>query len=1043
MAILYEIITSAEQHPDVEALPFRAIFAAYDEILARHGLDPDHDQVYLRFLFRLGDKKVPGQSLYESFELLLEELGIQLEFSTGDDTIRDITRNLTGENGIELETTVQSNGGSSRAKDIRRASFDTLYPTENDNIKTNNPGTPSRASSSQRYVGQRLPQKERPATRASTRPTERTHSRPAASQQSSAAVPTRGRLTAQEFARNLQHYQKRNASASVNGDNGTRTVALSGSALGSPIDHDIVVISNDASPIMARSLEQNQIEPTEVLQNGGPSYAINPNELLYRPSETQLLRDAETFEHYRVDLVVHDIIRKWRIAAVKAVVDHRAMEASAVTYDKNILVRQGFEHWRARHHENKQVAEKQKFFDHLERRAGKARDLFLLTKAFTHWAECAYDEASRASLARRHILRLKYFNAWRKITVVNGIKVRRQGLRKFYRIWKQHSIGNRIDEANAASMCDETLLRTMYWRWFWAFCEKRAPQWSAARLKARYFALWAIKPPQILQREHQISTSLTERAKKFVLLQWLEKTRAIMSGSQQAISFHNRKLATQLLAEWRLKRQHAPLMRQVSNIVDWRVAGITFNSFVNRYRVERHAELVNRLRIMRNAWTQWNDRLRWQTLAQQISDRFVLEALYKWVIAERSALLCRLHAQRLKQNMLMRILRRLSDIREQQNLLCQTILHNRDQRRLRLAVAAWRSRLDQHRYYERKAFEFYAPRITQEALQVWNSRSDQIRQVKRWAKNARHYFLATKFLKRWRAAVSTSRRKKRRDAYAIFRRKIKIDLATEVISRWRGLTVQRLQMGNDSQLRYQERLLQLRSSLFDVWRTRRQLTIDWDRQADGYYRPKLAGQYLEFLLNRLRTHQELDEQAQNYAQLRIESVASGWLHKLRLQMIELKGRSNNADSIRSLYDKRYIHNLLKRWHAKTASQRGQLQPGTTFSTRSNRFGLQAEGEDIAGRAEEWTAFEDGFDVGNWVPGLETSTPLPGYLRTPSKRAARAKALVRVSTTPAGTPMQNRPKFQPTPEFRTGRQGALGRSVAFGAIVENEPKMPRS
>lgn len=1021
-------------------MPFRAIFAAYDEVLAHHGLDPNHDQVYLRFLFRLGDKKLPGQSLYESFESLLEELGIQLEFSTGNDSIRDITRNITGEEGSEFETTVQSNGGNARVKNKRRASFDTFYTSGNDNNKANYSSAHSRASSSQRYDSQRPAHKERPASRASTRPTERTHGRPPASQ-SSTVVPERGRLTAQEFARNLQHYQKRHASASVNGDNGTRTFALTGGVLGSPVNH---LNSNAVSPIVVRSPKQNRHEPTETSQNGRPPYAVNARELLYRPSETQSLRDAETFEHYRIDAIIRDIIKKWSSTAVHVAQDHRAMEEIAVQHDIGILVRQGFDQWRSRLHEKKQVAEKERFFNHLERRAGKARDLFLLTKAFTHWAECAYDEALRTSMARRQILGLKYFNAWREITVVNGIKVRRQVFRKFYRIWKQRYIGNQINEANAASICDERLLKTVYWRWFWAFCEKRAPQWSAARLKAKYFTLWAIKAPQFSKREHRISTSLSERTKRYMLLHWLEKARVHMTRSQQAASSYDRNLATRLLANWKLRRRHAPLVRQVSNIVDWRVAGTTFTSFVNRYRVERHAEAVNRLRIMRNAWTQWNDRLRWQTLAQQIDDRFVLEALYRWVVAERSALLCRIHAQRLKRRMLLRIVRRLSSLRVQRSHACQTILHDRDQSTLRVAIAAWRCRLDQHRQSERTAFEFYAPRITQEALQIWNTRSDHFRKLRGWAKNARFYFLATKFLKRWRAAVSASKRKKRRDTYAKFRRKMKIDLATEVISRWQSLTVRALQMDKDAQFRYQEQLLQLGSSLFDIWRTRGKSAVDRDRQADEYYRLKLAGRHLQGWVERLHTHQELEGQAQRYVQLRTESIAFGWLHKLRLQMIELRGRSNNADSIRSLYDKRHIHNLLRRWHAKTANQRGQAQSNITFSTRPNRFGLRADGEDIASRAEDWTAFEEGFDVGDWIPNLETSTtPLPGYLSTPSKRAARAKALLKASTTPAGTPLRRRLRSQPTTEPRTGRQGALGRSIAFGPIAEDEPKTPRS
>ncbi|MCJ1422643.1 hypothetical protein MMC29_000523 [Sticta canariensis] len=1042
--LLYNILISAEQHPDVETLPFRAIFAAYDEVLAQQGLDPNHDQVYLRFLFRLGDKKLPGQSLYESFDLLLEELGIRLEFTSGEDGILDITRNLSGDEvGVEFETGAQSNGGSTRRTPSRRASFHSLYDAEIDNSRANRSRIHSRSSSSQRQTIQRLPPRERPATRASTRPTEKTHQRPNVSQ--SSAIPLGGgRLTAQEFASNLQHYQKRSASALDNGDQRTQNFTPAINHLGSPTNNIRGTPSKEGSPSATSNLEPNGKYSAESTQEVQLSYGLDRHQLLYRPSETQLQRDAETFQHYRINAVARDLISKWGSAVLRAKQDHKEMEALAVKHDTGVLMRQGFDHWRARLHDKREAAETERFFGHLERHAGKARDLFLLTKAFTHWAQCTHDEVVRTSTARRQILRLRYFNAWREITVVNDIKVRHQGLRKFYQIWKQRSIGGQVYEANAVSVYDETLLKTAYWRWFWNFCERRAPQWRAARLNAKYFSLWAKRARKIAEREHQISDTLSKKTKKSVLKQWLKKTRVVLSCSQQAASLSAHSLAARSLSEWKLRRQHAPLVQRVSNMVDWRVAGTNFAIFVTRFRLERHAQAVNRLRTIRNAWTQWNDLLRSQTVARKIEDRFMLEALYRWVIAERTELLQRLHGQRLKRRMLLQFVSRLSSIKAQRKESSQVIVRGRDQKGLRLAVATWRRQLELRREDQRTALEFYFPRIAQEALGVWNTRSTQVRKLKGWAKNARFFFLASKFLKRWRAAVVESKRKKRRNAYAQMRRKLKIDLATEVISRWRRLAVHMIEVNKNAQFSNQNRLLQFGSDLFDVWKDRWESAVDRNRRADEHYRRIVLRRYFYTWEEQLGTHQEHEEQAQHYAQLRMESIAFGLLHKLRLQMIELQGRSKNAESLRELYDRRHTHNLIRRWHTKTASKRGRLQPDRTFSSRSKRFGLRTEGANISSGAEDLTVFEEGFDLGDWIPTLESNTtPLPGYLSTPSKRAARAKALIRGSTTPVGTPFQRRLRHPPDTEPRNGREGGLERSVAFGPIVEYEPRTPRS
>lgn len=1042
--LLYNILTSAEQHPDVQTLPFRAIFAAYDEVLAQQGLDPNHDQVYLRFLFRLGDKKLPGQSLYESFDSLLEELGIRLEFTSGEDGILDITRSLGGGDVIESESGVQSHGDSTRRNPSRRASFHSLYDVENETSRANRSRIRSRSSSSQRQHGQRQLPRERPATRASTRRTEKIHERPFVSRPS--AIPPRGgRLTAQEFASNLQHYKRRNASVPGNGDRGTQTLTLATDHQENPPDRFHGTPSEKGSPLAPSIFLRNENEPTETTERAQLSFVLDPRELLYRPSETQLFRDAETFQHYRVNAVARDALRKWNFAVLQAKQDHKELDALAVKYDAGILTRQGFDHWRAGLHKRKQLAETEKFFSHLERRAGKARDLFLLSKAFTHWAQCTYDEALRTSTARCQILRLRYFNAWREVTVVNELKVRHQGLRKFYKLWKQRFIGNQIEKVNAVSEYDEALLKTVYWRWFWAFCERRAPQWRAARLKAKYLTLWAKKAQQTAERENQIYEVLNKKMKMSVLTQWLRKTRVILSASQQAALLRAHNLTTRSLREWKLGRLHAPLVQRVSNMVDWRVAGTTFATFVTSYRVERHVQAISRLRTIRNAWTLWNDRLREQTLAQKIGDRFVLEALYKWVIAERTVLLQRVYGQRLKKRMLLKFASRLCSIKALRNQKSQIIMRGRDQKGLRSAMATWRRQLDLHRQDERTALEFYSPRIAQEALKVWNTRSAQIQKLKGWAKNATFYFLASKFLKRWRAAVVESKRKKRHTAYAHMRRKLKMDLATEVISRWRRLAVHMIKVNQDAQLANQRRLLQYGSGLFDVWKSRWESAVDRNRQADEHCRKRILERYLHVWEGQQRAHQEREEQAEQYAQLRIQSVAFGWLHKSRLHMIELQGRSKTADSLRLLYEKRHIHNLLRHWRTRSATKRGSLPPDRTLSSRSKRFGLRTEGEDITGRAEDWTAFEEGFDLGDWVPALESNTtPLPGYLSTPSKRAARAKALAKGSTTPFGTPSQRRPRHPPNTEPRTGRrQGGLERSVAFGPITEHEPTTPTS
>ena len=884
---------------------------------------------------------MPRQSLYESFEALLAELGLQIEIhpGPGGDGVQHITTNLSANEGAGDQTSLQSEANGSSRNDRRRASFHSLYDADTENIKSQAVRPPSRASSLQ-YPFRENARERHGSKRTSTRTSRRNSGRPARSQ-SFTAETGRSRLTAQEFNNTLQNYQRRQSLAANNDISEIQNHISGGSSLEDQSDQIRPTSSKwpasnggGSGPINGELSAESQQQ-----QQHQSSYALTRQELLYRPSETQLLRDADTFEHYRINAVTRKIIEKWTRAASRAVKDHREMDIIAINYDTRILVQQGFDQWRMGLREKRRTAETERFFNRLEDRASRARDFFLLTKAFTHWAECASEEVQRTSRARRHILRLKYFNAWRDITVVNELKVRRRGLQKFFDIWKHKCAQNLTDEADAISHRYKNLLNFTYWRWFWTFCEKRAPEWRINRLKTKYFRIWLDRHEQIAQRKNRVTLTLQNVSKRELFLRWLQRSRTILSNDAQAISFNDRRTAANSLNDWRLMRQHAPLAQQVSNMVDWRVAGNTFATFVARFRAERRAEHVNRLRILRNMWTQWNDRLRWQALSQKIDDRFLLEALYKWVIAERARLLQRLVAQRVKQRTLSTISNRLFADRAKRFESLQTFYHSRDQHLLRSTMMRWRNRLEHHREEERAALSFYHPRIARESVQVWNSKHLHLQMLGRWANDSEYYFLGTKILKWWQAAVVESRRKKRGEAYAMIRRKLKMEAATKIVRRWQGLTASFRGLEQQALTINQDHLLQVGYTLFNNWRSRSEYFIDQSNRANLYYQQNLVTRQVRMWRDRVRTQLELQERAQQLADLHIEKDAFRWLQKLRLQMIERQGRARNAESLQALHEKRHVHNLVRQWHSKTAAKRGLLpKREIAWSSRDKRFG---------------------------------------------------------------------------------------------------------
>lgn len=1022
------------------------MYAAYETILPQNGLHPDHDQIYLPYLYRLGGKREEGYSLYESFEGLLAELGFQIEFVADEEGVQEITRTFGAEDEDEIGANGQMGASHRSRRRPRRASFNSTYDAEDESTRANRQRDVSRASMSRLESSQLAVLDTRPSTRATTRRTERTGANAFSSRPPD--VPNRrGRLTAKEFATNASYAHRRLAAAPSQSRRQRDVRPASTASSRNAKRHAASSVDEDSVTASDREIENTQaLNFAHSIQQ---PYLIGQNERFYNPSKTQLLRDAHEFHSYRIRSVARDAIDKWCFAAFQAKDQHEHMERLAAAHDKEILLRQAFEHWRLRLHARKQAAETERFFNRLERRATKARDLLLLAKAFSHWAQCTQEEVLRTSDARQHVLSTKYFRAWHEITVINQLKMRHQGLRKFFGFWKQRYIATVTNEIKADLWRHESLLRNAYWHWFWSFCETRAPEWRAARLKRKYLFQCVATFRSNVRLNQQVALQSINVSRKRIMLPWLEKARITIAALREADVFHKQKQTAHALQAWRKSTRYAPFVRQISNMVDWRVAGETFLTFVTRYRFEKQAESVSRLRSMRTAWTQWNDRLRWQSLAHRIDDRFLIESLYKWVIAERYLLLHRLSEERLKQLTVNKLKKHCKLRQAERENGVQMAEAAQRKSRMRSFVRHWYSQLGSHRQDERIAFEFGAPKLVQDALESWSRSSAHVRDLNSMAKHANFYFFTKKCHKRWQSAAINSKRQKRRNAYIQVRRKFKMNLATGVLQQWRSLSAQNRDMQQQADFANQSRLLRMGTDLFDSWRDQFNVRRDQDSQARQHYERRLLERHLYTWIEQLEIQVRLEETAELNNEMRVKNIAFSWCNKLRLKIIELKGRESNAENLRAWYEKRRFRNLLRHWHGQTAGKADRAHHVTTFSSKIKRSKLQSETDDRDGptrRAEDWTD----FDIGDWIPALEaqsSSTPLPGYLSTPSKRAARAKALVRVSTTPAGTPFEHRHRSQTGSTPRTSRRGAFGKSTTvlkgstFGTIIEDSPRTP--
>ncbi|KAH7134828.1 RAVE protein 1 C terminal-domain-containing protein [Dactylonectria estremocensis] len=110
IATLHAVVAAAQQLLDSSAepkpLPAAALFKAYDAVLPDYGVDPDTDHHLSAFVFRIGGERGDG-NLVDKFQAILSRMGIVLEF--GDNT--------SGSSRHSPETSPGFNSSSPRAYD--------------------------------------------------------------------------------------------------------------------------------------------------------------------------------------------------------------------------------------------------------------------------------------------------------------------------------------------------------------------------------------------------------------------------------------------------------------------------------------------------------------------------------------------------------------------------------------------------------------------------------------------------------------------------------------------------------------------------------------------------------------------------------------------------------------------------------------------------------------------------------------------------------------------------------------------------------------
>lgn len=964
--LLYTIVDRASSSPDRSS---RALFNAYEEVLEEYGLLPSDDAVLHRFLFRMQKDRRRDEDLVQRFQRVLAEFDIVVDVNSEGEGVESTSNaNYGTRSGGSTAAPVSVQGGVRGL--TRRGSFESFFDGTADKVA----GSEVKDASSSRRKGPlgHAPNGV-PAKRRSTSDTE-------ALGFQKAQLPIRTRVNEQAHRSSTSgqyNGRQRNASISSRGSLRIRrefhTMAsqqrdFEGTESGftdrtTSLDLSRVQVPGVNAPIPDEQKNHyDQHDSTHYYQQFLPEP--------YQPSDTRLMDEAETFENQRLHRVSRGCIHAWRNRTRDLMEKRYQQEAIAKAHDRRILLKISLEHLRDMARERHSNRETNRFFGRLEARADKARNLFLLTKAFTHWARSAEDEVQRTSVARRHILRTRFFNGWREITAVNELKIQHFVLAKFLHQWRTRTATIRENAQFAVALYEENMVQRVFTSWFFQFCAIAGTAWHNDRMKRVMLKRWIyVAGVNIKQKELATKRRSTVVLSKS-LQDWRQRATHVQILDSQADEFRRTALVASGFRCLQKQAQCAPILRQFETRVDGRQMQTAFRIWRDTAQLSQRARQVDRLRILRNAYTAWNDRLRTQALEQRINDRIIVECLYKWTLASRVSLFQRVHDRQLRESTFLTWVTRTNQRSNTLDAAEKRFTNFKRAQLLRTYLQRMEIDSAEKKREECAVVAEYELKLKQHIFEKLKERLEHFQQLKQWSNDARFYVLGTRTLKSWNNATQCARRNRRRDTYAQVRRTVKTNLVRRLFETWRGRGRVIAQQNQEAALVLKNRTLRNTGILLHDWHDHTLALQQLDAQAHNVYVDKLGTKHLRAWTHQLQSLQSMEAQAIALRQESTEIAAAGALKRLGWRLWNVQRQEETA---RALYERnfeKHVRAMIRFWHEQ-AAERLTNRPVSPTPTRSSRGGRRSPENDQDETNEEDGGVDDGHEMNFDNVGDET------------------------------------------------------------------------
>ncbi|OIW28018.1 Sfi1-domain-containing protein, partial [Coniochaeta ligniaria NRRL 30616] len=660
--------------------------------------------------------------------------------------------------------------------------------------------------------------------------------------------------------------------------------------------------------------------------------------------------DRDVMEDYVQDFRSHyahrkaaTILDKWINEARNTAQRHQHQEAEAIAHDNELALAEVLNVWRA----TAEAAKMERLAsqgpirdsdedDWIERRVTRAYNRIIVRKAFWHWFASAQDEVERTEIARRHILRKRYFEAWRSHQADVEAKIHTFRLRTLIRVWKRAAIHQEVRENFAVQRYRHNLVENVFNTWYDEYRAQLADELWACRVREKYMIVW--------KAETRRSADLYEECffidQRFLLERVISIWRRAAEELQMmAYGCTGQKLSRDLqraLQDWWTLASLNKKLREFTEERDRRIKSQIIDQWVTQNREADQQGLLARRLDMQELVVHWRNEAKFRIFKDNRLRELKLEVISHWRLEVKLANYKRLRERRTKEGILAKLRTAAAESKTEAIQVLQTADTVAERREKASILRIWRGRTSACLDQRDTATDRYFFSMASSCVEHWYIRAGEeasrIAELRAFAARGAYYVAASNVIGSWAEITKRARRERLTRAYHTFRRRYKVSMVDKCLSKWRAATRESHGLSYDADNIYGGYLRDELADCVQLWRNATNMMQIIREVASTADQEVWWGKWSR----QARDLRETELDAADYCN---DQTLSRCWRTWAFAMLQNKGRQHVVATLQENNNKRLCRQILAQWSQKAAP--GGTHPdlrSSVASRRSVRYG---------------------------------------------------------------------------------------------------------